>query len=125
MGVKGAVVAFGGNAISRPGDKGTFAEQMARVKETCCQLVRLIRDGFKVVITHGNGPQVGNILLQNEAAAPGIPPMPLDACVAESQGMIGYMIQQSLAEELDRAGQGIPVVSLITQVLVAPDDPAF
>lgn len=125
MGVKGVVVAFGGNAISRPGEKGTFAEQLAHVKKTCRQLAQLIREGFKVVITHGNGPQVGSILLQNEAAAPGIPPMPLDVCVAESQGMVGYMIQQSLSEELHRAGQNTPVVSLITQVLVDPDDPAF
>jgi len=119
------VVALGGNAILKAGQAGTLAEQMANVEESCRHIAKLILGGYRVVITHGNGPQVGNILLQNEEASGVVPAMPLDACGAESQGLIGYMIQQSLANELARVGREMPVVSLVTQVIVDADDPAF
>ncbi len=78
-----------------------------------------------MTITHGNGPQVGDILLKNELARNVLPPMPLDVCGAESQGMIGYMLQQSLDNELRRAGKEIPMVTILTQTIVDRDDPAF
>lgn len=123
--MKKVVVAIGGNAISRPGEKGTCKEQLEHIRTICKQLVQLVLNGLRIVITHGNGPQVGNILLQNEISAVEVPSMPLDVCVAESQGMIGYLIQQSLLQELHRAGKKLPVISLITQVLVDGRDPAF
>lgn len=123
--MKPIVVALGGNAISRAGEQGTAAQQLEHIRSTCRQLAHLILEGFKIVITHGNGPQVGSVLLQNELASSEIPPMPLDVCVAESQGMIGYMIQQSLIQELRRKGKKMPVVSLVTQTLVNLEDPAF
>jgi len=119
------VVAFGGNAIIRPGQKGTFEEQKANVQETCRQLVDLVGQGYRLILTHGNGPQVGNILIKNELAREVVPAMPLDVLVADTQGSIGYIIQQSLSFELARRGLKVPVVSVITQTLVDPEDPAF
>lgn len=121
------VVALGGNAILQPKQQGTIGEQLENVEKTCSQLAELVAQGNEVIVTHGNGPQVGNILLQNEEAyrAAGIQPMPLDVCGAESQGLIGYMIQRSLRNELARRGIEKDVVSLVTQVLVDKDDPAF
>lgn len=119
------VVALGGNAILQPGQKGTAAEQKANVQATAKSIVGLIKEGYEVVITHGNGPQVGNILLQNEEAANVVPPMPMDICGAESQGLIGYMIQQALGNELARAGIKKDVVTVVTQVVVSASDPAF
>jgi len=95
------------------------------VRETSRQLVELVRNDCHIAITHGNGPQVGDILLRNELAKNVLPPMTLDVCGAESQGMIGYMIQQSLRSELDLHGLKAPVVTLLTQVVVDPEDPAF
>jgi len=119
------VIALGGNAILRPGDTGTAAQQFKNVHETCKQIAELLIDGYRVVLTHGNGPQVGNIILQNQATA-AVPPMPMDVCGAESQGMIGYMIQQSLQNHLILRGvEDRPVVSLVTQTVVSADDPAF
>ncbi len=124
---KVTVIALGGNAILQPGQKGTFEEQMANVETTCRQLTQMVLSGqYKVVITHGNGPQVGNILLQNETAKDVAAPMPLYVCGAESQGLIGYMIQQSLHNLLQDAGKGdIPVATVVTQVVVDKNDPAF
>ncbi|MHB8926984.1 MAG: carbamate kinase [Bacillota bacterium] len=119
------VVALGGNAILKANQTGNFEEQLANVYETSGPIVSLLRQGYQVVVTHGNGPQVGNILIQNEEASKVVPAMPLDVCGAESQGLIGYMIQQALGNELKRAGLDRPVVSLVTQVLVDPADPAF
>lgn len=119
------LVALGGNAILRRGAKGTAAEQFANVDEACKHLVKLLKKGHRVAITHGNGPQVGDILLAAEAAKDIIEPMPLDVCGAESQGMIGYMLQQSLDDELKLARIEAQVVTLLTQTLVRKDDPAF
>lgn len=122
---KKIVVALGGNAILQPGQFGTVAEQLANVDATCAGIAELIRRGHQVVVTHGNGPQVGNILIQNEEAGRLVPAMPLDVCGAESQGQIGYMIQQLLHNRLRGLGIDRQVVTVVTQVVVDPDDPAF
>lgn len=124
---KTAVVALGGNAILQPGQKGTFAEQYSNVCRTVEQLAAMVLSGkWRLVITHGNGPQVGNILLQHEAAKTIVPPMPMDVCGAESQGFIGYMIQRAFHNVLAREGRGdIPVATVVTQVRVDANDPAF
>ena len=122
---KAAVVALGGNALLRPGQKGTLEEQTANVESAVSQIVRLVRAGYRVAVTHGNGPQVGNILLQNEMSRKAVPQMPLYVCVAESQALIGYVLQESLYSRLHRARLNIPVVTLVTQVLVDPKDRAF
>ena len=121
------VAALGGNAILQRDQKGTFEEQLANVTHTCRQLVEMIRSGgWRLVITHGNGPQVGNILIQNDAGKEFVPPMPMDVCGANSQGLIGYMFQLAFRNLLDRAAASeIPVVTVVTQVLVDKDDPAF
>jgi len=122
---KRIVVALGGNAILRSGQSGTVAEQSRNIQETCKRLASMITRWYQVVITHGNGPQVGNILIQNEAAKHEVPAMPLDVCGAESQGLIGYMIQRSLGDELLRLGKRRTVTSLVTQVVVNENDEAF
>lgn len=126
---KRVVVALGGNAILQRGQKGTYEEQLANVRKTSEQIAGMILSGkYQVVITHGNGPQVGAILLQNDAgeAKFGVPAMPMDVCGAESQGLIGYMIQQCLKEIFVKAGRpDIPVATVVTQVLVDKNDPAF
>jgi carbamate kinase len=119
------VVALGGNAILKRGEKGTAEEQFASVRSTVKHLASMVQDGHRVAVTHGNGPQVGDILLKNELASDSLPHMPLDVCGAESQGMIGYMLQQSLEEEFRSKGMEVPVVTILTQVLVDPQDPAF
>lgn len=123
--MKTAVVAIGGNAILRSGEKPTQENQMRNVAATAKSLADLIQKGYDIVITHGNGPQVGDILLRNEIAKEQIPPMGLDVCDAESQGQIGYMLQQALTSEFLERGMDKVAVSLITQVLVSEDDPAF
>ncbi|MCD5415973.1 carbamate kinase [Candidatus Bipolaricaulota bacterium] len=124
---KVTVIALGGNAILKPGQRGTIAEQMANVEETCGQLAQMVESGcYKIIVTHGNGPQVGNLLLQNEAGKELAAPMPLHICGAQSQGMIGFMIQQSLHNTLAARGKGdIPIATVVTQVVVDKDDPAF
>ncbi len=122
---KTIVVAFGGNAIIQAGQRGTYSEQVRNVEKSCEQVVAMMEAGHRVVVTHGNGPQVGNILIQNEAGSDKVPSMPLDVCGAQSQGLIGYMIQQSLKNILRRKGKSIPVVTVVTQMVVNRDDPAF
>jgi carbamate kinase len=119
------LVALGGNAILKHTEKGTAKEQFKNVQRTCRHLVRIIEDGYRMVITHGNGPQVGDILLKNEHSMDILPPMPLDICGAQSQGMIGYMLQQSMQNEMQKIGLTIPVVSLVTQTVVDQEDSAF
>lgn len=121
------VVALGGNAILQPGQEGTAKEQMENVNKTTQQLAQLVLSGeYKIVLSHGNGPQVGNILLQNEIAKDEVPAQPLDICGAESQGLIGYMFTQSLNNVFNKNGRGgIPVSTILTQTLVEADDPAF
>lgn len=122
-----AVVAFGGNALLKSDQRGTISEQEANVYETCTHLVDLIKTGYDIVIGHGNGPQVGNVLLQHEAGEKtfGIPKMPIDICVAETQGSIGYMIEQQLRNVLYKADMERDIITIITQVLVDKEDPAF
>ncbi|MFH1609549.1 MAG: carbamate kinase [Candidatus Bipolaricaulota bacterium] len=124
---KTVVVALGGNAILQVGQKGTFEEQFGNVYRTVEQLAAMVLSGkWRLVVTHGNGPQVGNILLQHDAAKNIVPPMPMDVCGAESQGFIGYMIQQAFHNILARHGRGdVPVATVVTQVLVDAADPAF
>ena len=119
------VVALGGNAILRSKELSSYREQFENVRRSCRQVVQLIAAGYQPIFTHGNGPQVGNLLIQNEAAAALVPAVPLDVCGAETQGQIGYMIQQALTNELRALGIRRPVASVITQVLVDADDPAF
>ena len=123
--MKRLVIALGGNALLQKGQKGTYLEQLNNAKRTAKFLADVIEKGYEVVITHGNGPQVGAIMLQNEIAKNEVPPMPLDVANAETQALIGYMIQQSLQNELKRRGVDKEVVTLITQVLVDKNDKAF
>jgi carbamate kinase len=120
-----AVIAIGGNSLIRAGEKGTIAEQMANVRETSAALAGLLRDGLDLVVTHGNGPQVGAALLRTERAADEVYRLPLDVCVAATQGEIGYLLQQALSEQLAKAGLARPVVTMLSQVVVAADDPAL
>ncbi|MEM0467033.1 MAG: carbamate kinase [Candidatus Thermoplasmatota archaeon] len=122
---KRAVIALGGNALIKKGQKGTIYEQFANTRESCKAIVNMIHAGWDVAITHGNGPQVGAIFLQNEAAKHITPAMPLGICVAESEGLIGYMIQQCLSNALRKNHIEKPVIALITQVLVDRDDPSL
>lgn len=120
-----AVVALGGNALSPAGATGSVEEMRAALSTACGHLAGLVEAGVELVVTHGNGPQIGRILLQQEAAAPSIPPMPMDVCGAESQGQIGYLIAQSLDNALRSRGRRLPVLCLVTQVVVDGRDPAF
>ncbi|MBT9159278.1 MAG: Carbamate kinase 1 [Dehalococcoidia bacterium] len=120
------VVALGGNAILQSGQRGSIPEQLENVGVACRHLAKMYSSGkYKMVITHGNGPQVGNILLQNEVASSLTPPMPLEVCVAATQATIGYMIQQTLANHLRAVGLKRHITTVITQVVVDKDDPAF
>lgn len=119
------VVALGGNAILQPGQRGHYAEQRQNIDLTAAQLAALVERGYELVLTHGNGPQVGNLMLQNEAVTDLVAPMPLDVLGAMTQGMIGYMLQQSLTNELRARGIDRPVVSVVTQVEVNAADQAF
>jgi carbamate kinase len=118
------VVALGGNAIQQRDDIGTAAEQRAAIREAADALAGLAR-AHELILTHGNGPQVGLLLSQNEAGAPLLPEMPLDVLVAQTQGLIGYMIQQELDAALVRAGVPRQAVTIATQVIVDASDPAF
>jgi carbamate kinase len=120
------LITLGGNAILPARGTGTFEEQCAVTQITMQPIAALIRDGVEVILSHGNGPIVGNILIRNEAARDQVPPMPLDVCGADSQGGIGYMMQQSLQNELRRIGLAErTVTTLVTQVIVDERDPAF
>jgi len=121
------VVALGGNALLRRGQKGTFEEQYRNVKETAKFLADLIQRGYRLAITHGNGPQVGATLLRHDAGEKlyQVPAFPMDVCGAETQGFIGYMIQQALRDELRRRGIDRDVVTIVTRVVVDKNDPAF
>ncbi len=122
-----AVVALGGNALLRDNEVGTIEEQERNTTETLENLVHLIREGYNLVITHGNGPQVGNILMRNDAgeAIYNIAPMPLDLCVADSQGGIGYMIERMMRNVLNKHKIDKNIISVMSMVTVDPDDEAF
>ncbi|HDI12100.1 MAG TPA: carbamate kinase [Candidatus Bathyarchaeota archaeon] len=122
---KTIVIALGGNAIKKANEEGTAEQQFRNVRVTCKYILEIIKRGYRVVITHGNGPQVGNLLIQQEEASKLVPPQPLDVLGAMTQGQIGYMLQQTLTNYLKREGLNIPVVTVITQVLVNKDDPDF
>jgi carbamate kinase len=119
------LLALGGNAFLPQKGTGTIEEQRAITTASVSPLARVLAPDDQVVITHGNGPVVGNILLRNEAAADRIPPMPLDICDADSQGGIGYMIVQCFGNALSEAGVERPVTAVVTRVRVDRDDPAF
>ena len=127
MGNKLAVVALGGNALLRGTQAGTIEEQEQNTADTLENLIFLIREGYELVITHGNGPQVGNILMRNDAGEQlyGIAQMPIDVCVADSQGGIGYMIERMFRNVLNKHHIEKNIVCLVTQVIVNKDDPAF
>jgi carbamate kinase len=120
-----ALIAVGGNSLIRVGERGTIEEQLANAHQTARKITQLVADGWRVVITHGNGPQVGAALLRSERAAGEAYTQPLDVCVATTQSEIGYMLERGLECELRRAGFFMPVMTILTQVRVNPDDPAF
>jgi carbamate kinase len=119
------LIAVGGNALIRAGQKGTAQEQFQNAVDTAAVVVALIGAGYRVVLTHGNGPQVGAALVRSELAAAHAYRLPLDCCVASTQGEIGYVLQYALWQALQAQGLATPVVSLVTQVLVDKNDPAF
>ena len=119
------VVALGGNAIKQADEKGTAEEQRRNVAITCEQLVSMLEFGNRLVITHGNGPQAGNLLIQQEAGVAEVPAQPLDIVGAMTQGQIGYMFQQTLQNMLWQKKLPLPVVSIVNQVLVSEDDPDY
>ncbi len=119
------VIALGGNCILRAGQRGTVEEQYENLRRTAEQLLGLLSGGSRIVITHGNGPQVGNLLLASTMAKDTVPPMPLDICVAATEGFIGYMIQNTLANCLRQAGQPHNITTVVSQVVVDRNDPAF
>lgn len=121
---RGVVIALGGNAILPAGERGHIDQQFAHTRSSLAPIVDLARAGWRIAIVHGNGPQIGDELYRNEMARRELPPLPLGVLVAGTAGWIGYMIQQSLQNALDRAGIERDVITVITQVVVDPDHPA-
>ena len=119
------VIALGGNALQSKDSDGSAESQLEVVRRTCAYLAEMSCRGYEMAVVHGNGPQVGRILLAGETARMVVPPMPFDVCGAMSQGYIGYHIQQCLRYALAARGRKIPVVSLTTQVVVDGGDRAF
>lgn len=122
---KTAVVAIGGNSLIKDKDHQSVADQFEAARQTCFHIASMVEQGWKVAITHGNGPQVGFILLRSEMASRVLDTVPLDSCGADTQGSLGYMIQQSLHNEFSRRGIRNQVATVITQTLVKKNDPAF
>ncbi len=120
-----AVIAVGGNALSPPGEHSTIADQFRHTRESLGPIVDFALEGWRVVVVHGNGPQVGDELVRNEKARSEVAPLPLGVLVAGTAGWIGYMLQQSLENALRKAGNARDVVTILTQVEVAADDPAL
>lgn len=119
------VVALGGNALLRRGEDDTFENMRASAHRAAEKIADIAAAGWEVVVTHGNGPQVGRILLQQEAARGWVSPMPLDVCGAESQGQIGYLLQVTIGDVFFERGMERPVTTVLTLTRVRPDDPAF
>jgi len=125
MNKKVAVVAIGGNSLIKDKEHQTVPDQFAATQETCVHIAGMIEHGWDVIVTHGNGPQVGFILRRSELASHVLHTVPLDSCGADTQGAIGYMIQQSLYNEFKLRGMDKQAATVVTQVLVDKDDPAF
>lgn len=125
MQMEKVVVALGGNALQATGSEATAEAQLEVVKETTVYLADIIEEGYNLIVAHGNGPQVGRIVIQNEVADSVTPAMPFDVCGAMSQGMIGYHLQQALGDELRNRGIDKPVATIVTQVVVDKEDKAF
>ncbi len=125
MMMKTAVVAIGGNAIIKEGQKGTITEQFENVMSSVDAIIDLIEEGYEVVLTHGNGPHVGNSLIKGDACKNQVPDYPMDAYGAETQGLLGYIIKQSFANRLKERGLNKNVAAIVTQVLVDENDPGF
>lgn len=123
--MKTMLLAVGGNSLIRAGEKGTIAEQLANARRTAGEIVKLLTQGYRIVLTHGNGPQVGAALLRSERGASQVPGHPLDVCDACTQGEIGYILQQALDYELKASGLNVPVATVLTQSVVSLDDPAM
>lgn len=122
---KRIVIALGGNAIKKAHEKGTAQEQMKNIQKSCRQILQIILAGYEVVLTHGNGPQIGNLLIQQEMASSQVPPQSMDICGAMTQGHLGYMLQLALTNELKANNLDSSVVTVITHVVVDKDDPDF
>lgn len=120
-----AVVAFGGNAILKSDQRGTQEEQMRNADEACDLMAQMVQRGFDLVIVHGNGPQVGNVLIQMEEGVTKVPSFSLDVCVAVTEGSMGYMLERSLRNQLRKRHLEKQIACLMTQVMVDPRDPAF
>ncbi|MDO8137148.1 MAG: carbamate kinase [Candidatus Brocadiales bacterium] len=125
MGVKKAVIAFGGNAILKEKERGTVSEQLQHCRETCDALLDILDKGYELIIVHGNGPQVGNMLIQMEEAGGKTPSLPLDVCVAATQGTMGFMLEIEMRNQLRERGIEREVTTLVTQVVIDPDIEKF
>ena len=123
--MKTLLIAVGGNSLIRAGQKGTDGEQLENARRTAAAIIGLIRRGYNLVVTHGNGPQVGAALLRSERAADQVPGHTLDVCGAATQGEIGYILTQALRDELAANGMHVPVASVVTQTVVSQTDPAM
>src|SRR5437868_4623451 len=119
------LIAFVGNSLIRAEENGTVAQQLANARRTAAAIIGLIQRGYRLVITHGNGPQVGADLIRSERASDQVPPHSLVVCGAATQGEIGYLLSQALTDELAAARLKVPVVSLMTQTIVSAQDPAM
>lgn len=122
---KRVLIAIGGNAITQEGQVGTIAEQMENIEQSLSPVVKMLTDGYDLIITHGNGPQVGSALIKEETSKNKVPAYPLDILNAQTQGSIGVLIEQALKNKLRLARSTREVATLITQVLVDPKDPRF
>ena len=120
-----ALIAIGGNSLIRAGDAGSIAEEQGRAQATSRAIVQLVADGWSVLVTHGNGPQVGAELLRSERGAGEVYALPLHVCVANTQGEIGYLLQQAIRQQLGARRIARPVATILTQVVVSAEDPAF
>jgi carbamate kinase len=124
--LKTAIIAIGGNALIKKGQVGTIYEQFANARETCAKLLKVVEMGYDIIITHGNGPQVGDAIRRHENSRKIIPPYPLGVCVAETVGSMGYMLQQTMQNTVKKSKVvRKDVVTIITQVVVDDDDPSF
>lgn len=120
MSVKKAVIAFGGNAILKENERGTIQEQLLHCKETCQALLGIVEKGYALIVVHGNGPQVGNLLIQVEEAHRKTPPLPLEVCVAATQGTMGFMLEMEMRNQLIERAIKREVTTLVTQVIIEP-----